>query len=78
MPYLCDVDDPAKFLLAPDGCDLPRNLQAIALIGDPRNDVQLFVSQLHLAFLRAHNGIVDRLRADGVTDDRASTRHDAP
>ena len=30
-----------------------------ALIGDPRNDENLIVAQLHLAFLRAHNAIVD-------------------
>lgn len=31
-----------------------------ALIGDRRNDSNLIVSQLHVAFLRAHNKIVDR------------------
>jgi hypothetical protein len=31
-----------------------------ALIGDPRNDENLAVAQLHLAFLRAHNGLVDQ------------------
>lgn len=31
-----------------------------ALIGDPRNDENLIVAQLHLAFLRAHNAIVDQ------------------
>jgi hypothetical protein len=37
----------------------------MALIGDPRNDVHLFVSQLHLAMLKVHNLLVDRLREDG-------------
>lgn len=37
-----------------------------ALIGDPRNDENLVISQLHLAFLKAHNGIVDALEANGV------------
>jgi Animal haem peroxidase len=32
------------------------------LIGDPRNDNNLIVSQLHVAFLRAHNALVDQLR----------------
>src|SRR6266511_4264016 len=45
--------------------DLPRNAQGMALIGDPRNDVHLFVSQLHLAMLKVHNLLVDRLREDG-------------
>src|SRR5918998_560805 len=32
--------------------DLPRNSQRTALIGDPRNDENLIVSQFHLALLR--------------------------
>jgi hypothetical protein len=68
MPYLFDSADPDKFLLGPDGCDVPRNSQGIALIGDPRNDVHLFTNTLHVAFLRAHNRIVDHLRAQGVDD----------
>jgi nucleoid-associated protein YgaU len=31
-----------------------------ALIGDPRNDENLIISQLHLAFLKAHNALVDQ------------------
>src|SRR5689334_8955322 len=65
-PFLYDVGDPAKFLLGPDGGDVPRNQQGTALIGDPRNDVHLFSLSLHVALLRAHNRIVDRLREDGV------------
>jgi hypothetical protein len=34
-----------------------------ALIGDPRDDSHLVVSQMHVALLRAHNRIVDRLRS---------------
>jgi nucleoid-associated protein YgaU len=34
-----------------------------ALIGDPRNDENLIVSQLHLAFLKAHNRWVDQGRS---------------
>lgn len=33
-----------------------------ALINDPRNDSNLIVSQFHVAFLRAHNEIVDKLK----------------
>jgi Animal haem peroxidase len=65
-PYLYSRDDPAK-LLENDG-DLPRNQEGIALIGDPRNDVHVFMSQMQLAFIRAHNLLVDRLREDGVGD----------
>jgi hypothetical protein len=82
MPYLYRSDDPARLLLSPDGVDLPRNQEGIALVGDPRNDVQLFTSQLTVAFAKLHNRLVDRLRADGVADDdlfaearRATTWH---
>jgi Animal haem peroxidase len=69
-PYLYDVNDPAKFLLGINDAgqpnDLPRNAQGVALIGDPRDDVHLLISQLHMVFLNFHNAIVDHLRADGV------------
>jgi hypothetical protein len=67
-PYLYRKDDPAKLLLSPAGCDVPRNHQGIALIGDPRNDVQLFTSQMLVAFIKLHNRLVDRLRADEVDE----------
>ena len=66
-PFLYMRDDPAKLLLGPNH-DHPRNAEGIALIGDPRNDVHLIVARLHTAFARAHNGIVDRLREDGVPE----------
>ena len=68
-PYLYDVTDPARLLLGADGGDVPRNSQGVALIGDPRDDVHLLINQLHVALLHAHNGLVERLRADGVGDD---------
>jgi len=43
--------------------DLPRNSQNVALIGDPRNDENLVVSQLHLAFLKFHNAVVTDVKA---------------
>ena len=56
-----------KFLIEPCGTpakfDLPRNAQRTALIGDPRNDENLIVSQLHLAFLRFHNAACDHVAA---------------
>jgi hypothetical protein len=67
-PFLYDVNNPAKLLTGDGGVDLPRNQQGTALIGDPRDDVHLFIATLHLAFLHAHNGLVDWLRADGVTE----------
>ena len=67
-PYLFDLGDPAKFLLAAGGDDVPRNQQGVALIGDPRNDVHLFSLSLHVDLLHAHNRVVDLLREDGVLD----------
>ncbi|GAB4023382.1 heme peroxidase family protein [Spirosoma migulaei] len=42
--------------------DLQRNVNNTAIIGDPRNDENLFVAQLHLSFIKFHNAIVDKLR----------------
>ena len=64
-PYLYDREDPALLLTGADAGDLPRNPQGIALIGDPRNDVHLFVNQLQVALIDAHNLLVQRLRDDG-------------
>jgi len=61
-------DPSAPFSKRPTGKDdfndVPRknrinkiDLDREALIGDPRNDENTIVSQLHLAFLRAHNAI---------------------
>jgi hypothetical protein len=44
--------------------DLPRNSQRVALVGDPRNDENLVVAQLHLAFLRFHNRVLADVKAD--------------
>jgi hypothetical protein len=53
--------------------DLPRNEQNRALIGDPRNDENIIVSQLHLLFIHFHNRIVDRV----VAGDPGASRDDA-
>lgn len=42
--------------------DLPRNSEGTALLGDPRNDENLIVSQLHVALLRFHNAVVAHVR----------------
>jgi hypothetical protein len=41
--------------------DLPRDQEGTALIGDPRNDENVIVSQLHLAMIRFHNRVVNRV-----------------
>jgi hypothetical protein len=74
QPYLYE-DDGLRLLLGraltgnphdPRTRDLPRNSPGPAspkraLIGDPRNDENVIVSQLHTTFLRFHNRIVDSL-----------------
>ncbi|TDR41960.1 heme peroxidase [Tahibacter aquaticus] len=80
-PFLYDRHTPAnakKFLLGaiagvPGGTratlpDLPRNTEQTALTGDPRNDENAFVAQLHLACLLAHNTLVDRAVAAGMAE----------
>src|SRR5215831_1571531 len=67
QPYLYQ-DDGKRFLLGtaiggggdPHAVDLPRNgaTPARALIGDPRNDENVIVSQLHGLFLRFHNRLL--------------------
>ncbi len=74
--FFYDQTKPHKLLLGPASndpaeVDLPRNAQKVALIGDPRNDENLIVSQLHVAFLKFHNAIVDQLDSlhDAIVDD---------
>src|SRR5215472_2917916 len=41
--------------------DLPRNPRGIALVGDPRQDENLIVAQIHVYFLKWHNYILTNL-----------------
>ncbi|HET7433839.1 MAG TPA: heme peroxidase family protein [Thermoanaerobaculia bacterium] len=69
QPYLYEPDGKhlllGDFLMGsasdPDTRDLPRNSAdpARALIGDPRNDENVIVSQLQGIFLRFHNRVAD-------------------
>ena len=72
-PYLYDSQSPSnrgvKLLVGHNDegkgferDDLQRNQQGRALIGDPRNDENLIVSQLQLLFIRFHAKVVDRVR----------------
>jgi Animal haem peroxidase len=69
-PFLFRRDDPAQLLLGRNDrgeeADVPRNAEGVALIGDPRNDVHLLVSQLHVAMIRVHNRLVEGARERGV------------
>jgi Animal haem peroxidase len=69
QPYLYREDGIGMLLGArmsgspidPDAHDLPRGPNHRALIGDPRNDENRIVAQLHVIFLRFHNQVVDYL-----------------
>lgn len=64
MPFMYDQDQPGRMLVGNtvDGIsnpqDLPRNEEGRALIGDPRNDENIYVSQLQLLFLHFHNRLM--------------------
>ncbi len=70
-PYLYEpgglrlaLGDPRSQNASVAGPDLQRGAGGRALIGDPRNDENLIVSQLHVAFALFHNRVVDLLVPD--------------
>ena len=62
---------PGSELLCRDGSlkfDLPRNSQNTPLTGDPRNDENMVLSQMQVAFIRFHNAVVSKVKTDfGLT-----------
>jgi len=65
--------------IGPDGArDLPRDRRTEegspgpnrALIGDPRNDENKIVAQLHAVFLRFHNAVLDKLAGEGLSGEK--------
>jgi hypothetical protein len=44
--------------------DLPRNCEGMALIGDPRNDENILISQVHGAFIALHNILMSHFKND--------------
>jgi hypothetical protein len=68
-PHLYDSRDKAKLRVEGNGQfeDLPRNPRDdVAIIGDPRNDENLMIAGIQVAFLLFHNRVVDRLRQQGA------------
>jgi hypothetical protein len=61
---LYDQTDPVKFRVEHGGLfeDLPRDANGTAIVADPRNDENLVISGLQVAFLLFHNAMVDRVR----------------
>lgn len=73
-PYLYAPDEASLLLGAtPAGkLDLPRTNPGVpghgrAIIGDPRNDENSLICQIHVAFIRFHNAVVQRLAEGGTT-----------
>jgi hypothetical protein len=61
-PYFYAPDGVRLLVEQEHGRDqLPRNTIGTAVIGDPRNDENLIISQLQLAFLKFHNAVVDAI-----------------
>ena len=52
--------------------DLPRDANNTAILGDSRNDEHVVLAQLHTAFLRFHNAVVDHLRKDPANADQSA------
>ena len=78
-PQLYQSNDRDRFRVESGGLfeDLPREANFRAIIADPRNDENLMISGLQVAFLLFHNRVVDKLREGagaqhqlGVFDDR--------
>ena len=63
-PELYDPDKPGYLLVNPHDelFDLPRDGVGAAYLGDPRNDENLIVAQLHVVFLRMHNKLMATLK----------------
>ncbi|MBD2777332.1 peroxidase family protein [Iningainema tapete] len=81
QPYLYQLEDPDLFLIGttneqPGGGDptiptklpndIPRASSTLGIIGDPRNDENLIVAQMHVAFLKFHNKVVQGIRDGSI------------
>jgi Animal haem peroxidase len=68
-PHLYDKGSHnTKLILSANGVDFARTPADVALIGDPRNDENLLLNQLHLAFIKFHNQVVEELKTQKITD----------
>jgi len=74
FPYAYDRNFHFVVGTADNPSDLPRNSAGVALIGDPRNDENMFVSQLHGLFLRFHNFLLDQETGGGPASEEQFIR----
>jgi hypothetical protein len=70
-PELYDPADREKLLIAglndptvPD--DMPRRADGTAIVPESRNEENLIVCQIHVAFMKFHNALVDLVRSRGA------------
>lgn len=66
---------PGSALVSRDGkerYDLPRDPNNNAIIADGRNDENIIISQFHLAMLKFHNAVTDRLLKDPAFANRSA------
>ena len=63
-PQLYESRDRLKFIVESGGLheDVPRTADGRAVVADRRNDENLIISGLHVAFMLFHNGLVDLIR----------------
>jgi len=78
-PFLYDIAQPGKFFIAhhDDEDDLPRAQEDIALVGDPRNDENIFISQLQVTMLKFHNKVFDLVESDSSLRQGSETTFEA-
>ena len=57
-PYLYDqASHGTKLVLGPGGTDFARTAEGVPLIGDPRNDENMLIAHIHLAYIMIHTGV---------------------
>lgn len=70
-PQLYQSDDNILFRVETGGLfeDLPRDGSGQAIIADGRNDENMIIAGIQVAFLKFHNAVVERVRATTDLDD---------
>ena len=59
-PHIYDGSRPGRLAINPNGFDLARSPDGVALIGDPRNDENIFIAQIQLLFHKFHNKLFNQ------------------
>lgn len=73
-PQLYQSDDNILFRVENGGLfeDLPRDSSGQAIIADGRNDENMMIAGIQVAFLKFHNAVVERVRTTTHLDDDAA------